>query len=105
MAERTENKPYRGLMAERQQLEDGFTSAVLDASHPPQNWSVLDSEIPMKALVWWYLKIGVPALLFVAISAAICYTVVSFLLCQEINSATKQLEKEFSSSSFFQPKP
>jgi len=46
------------------------------------------------------LKIGIPALLFVAVSAAICYTVVSFLMGRELKGATQRIEKDFPVSSF-----
>ncbi|HEY3899628.1 MAG TPA: hypothetical protein VGM54_13490 [Chthoniobacter sp.] len=53
-------------------------------------WKITDTDVPFSHVVLWYLKMSVPALLFVLVSCVICYFTVDFIAGTEIKHALKK---------------
>lgn len=64
------------------------------------HWRITDVDVPFRCIVLWYLKMAIPALLFVLLSCAICYFTVELIANLQLKAAleteSRQLEKTFS---------
>ena len=74
-------------------------------------WKITDTEVPFSHIVFWYVKMAIPALLFVFISCFICYFTVEFIAGTELRLGLKKAgfdvdrktQRPFSDPNYWKP--
>lgn len=63
-------------------------------------WKITDTDVPFSHIVFWYLKMAVPALMFVLLSCIICYFTVDFIAAHQLRSALRKngIDPDFTST-------
>ena len=65
-----------------------------------QRWRIIDTDVPMREVLRWYVKLTIPALLFILAACAICYFTVDLIMGMEARAAFEHGRNEFGT-----PKP
>jgi len=64
------------------------------SNDPNQRWKITDTDVPIRDLAKWWLKMVVPGLIFVALAAVLNYFIAMSLVRRSIDPTLERAKKE-----------